>query len=75
MSVHRVSRLDLPDTWSFCAVGEGCVYRSEAGQCDDPRTNKGNEDARCHTWSNVNLIGKLTRLPADTLTSDNQTER
>jgi hypothetical protein len=37
---------------------------SSNGYCDDPRINKGNDDAACHRMSNKQL---LEYLPAVTL--------
>ncbi len=56
--VTRVQSSDLPSTWSQCATKRYCVY-NVGGLCDDPRNNKGNSDAACHTESNRSLLSRL----------------
>lgn len=55
----RVSIRQIPCWPQFCAVS-GCVYRDRAGVCDEPRINKGNSDARCHSMLNKELLALLT---------------
>lgn len=56
----RVMLRHIPNTPCKCPVVQ-CVY-NEQGECDDPRTNKGNSDADCHKTLNKNLLLILTRI-------------
>lgn len=60
----RVQKRSLPNEFVKCAVPRECPYMSSNGYCDDPRINKGNDDAACHRMSNKQL---LEYLPAVTL--------
>lgn len=58
----RVSRNDLPNIRTICSVSKWCCYRSESGDCDEPRINKGNSDAACHRTTNKDLLKRLTPI-------------
>ena len=53
----RYQRADIPNTRIRCPM-IFCVYndKEEGNTCDEPRTNKGNSDAKCHYWSNKRLL-------------------
>ncbi len=56
MSATRTPRCALPASPTPCA--QTCVY-AEGGVCSEPRVNKGNGDAVCHTWTNKRLLAAL----------------
>jgi len=55
----RVSIRTIPSCPMFCSIGQGCVYRI-ALICDEPRINKGNFDAKCHSINNKDLLAALS---------------
>jgi hypothetical protein len=57
-----VTKNSIPKTPTKCPVGE-CVYNGEsmAGVCDDPRINRGNSDAKCHTMKPIELVEILNK--------------
>jgi len=60
--VNRVTRRSIPGKPSICDMD--CVYaESETyapkGCCDDPRTNKGNSDAKCYRMNNRDIVEYL----------------
>lgn len=59
MTMTRISRHHLPDTFVKCAVPRDCPYMTSNGYCHDPRTAKGNSDAACHRMSNKELMDYL----------------
>jgi hypothetical protein len=64
--MSRVSILDVPDYPKVCRVARPCVYRglnAPSPWCEEPRTNKGNSDAACHTMNNKDLLKLLENRP------------
>lgn len=55
----KVSKMKLPDTLTRCAVPRACPYMDSIGNCDAPRTAKGNSDAACHRMGNAELLEYL----------------
>lgn len=58
----RYQKSDIPD-WAIDCPVRNCVYNNWWGECDNPRTNNGNGDAKCHQWSNKKLLETLGLLP------------
>lgn len=56
MTGQRLQRSDLPSGPTWCPLT--CIYKEEH-TCSDPRTNKGNGDARCHHFGNKKLLNIL----------------
>lgn len=60
----RVSKYSIPNEQSRCPRTT-CAYNShsrgcfDGGTCDEPRINKGNSDADCHSMSNKDLLALL----------------
>ena len=57
----RTSIYAIPNSPTRCLLKRECVYRDHEGVCDEPRINKGNSDAACHTMSNKALLELLEK--------------
>ena len=55
--MKRLGRFDIPDMPTECRMNS-CVY-CENGNCDTPRINKGNGDAKCHSWGIRKLLTSM----------------
>ena len=60
----RVSNRLIPNWPTRCTLAKSCVYRDQAGACDEPRINKGNGDSACHRMNNRDLLVHLAEAEA-----------